>query len=106
MFDADRIGDGRCNVGPIELSIHLEPSARPAGPAQVAVRVRNACDRRLELGSVIVGFSWAGHGVVSHRFLRHGWQSWSYTGACDLGPDGEREFPSGPWLRGLHHAVG
>ncbi len=106
VFDADRLGNGTRNVGPIELTTQLEAAAHPAGHAQARVRVRNGCDRRLELGSVIVGFAWTRHGVVSHRFLRHGWQSWSYTGACPLGPEGERAFPSGPWLRGMHHAVG
>mgnify|MGYP000701681118 CR=1 FL=1 len=30
------------------------------------------------------------------RFLKNGWQSWSYTGVRELDPAGEREFPSGP----------
>jgi alpha-galactosidase len=110
VFDADQPADGTqmigTDVGPIELTTHLEASTRPAGHAHVAIRVRNRCDRPVELGSVIVGFDWVGHGVTSHRFLRHGWQSWSYTGTRELGSEGEREFPSGPWLRGMHHAVG
>ncbi len=103
VFDADRLSDGTQPVGPIELTTQ---TVRGDGHTQIAVRVRNAADRPLELGSIIVGFAWTGHGVFSHRFLRNGWQSWSYTGTRDLGPEGERAFPSGPWLRGLHHAVG
>jgi alpha-galactosidase len=40
------------------------------------------------------------------RYLRHGWQSWSLTETRALDDPAEPEFPSGDWLRGLHHAMG
>jgi alpha-galactosidase len=63
-------------------------------------------DRELFVQSVGIGFRWSGHGAAALRFLRHGWQSWSFTGSRELDPRGEPAFPSGAWLRGMHHAVG
>ena len=72
----------------------------------VEIDVTNCGERPLFLESVSVGLVWCGHGACSHRFLRHGWQSWSYTGYRDLDETGEPPFPSGAWLRGMHHCVG
>ena len=74
--------------------------------ATLEIDVKNCGDRPLYLESVSVGVEWCGHGARSHRFLRHGWQSWSYTGYRDLDEAGEPAFPSGAWLRGMHHCVG
>ncbi|MEE8580700.1 MAG: HAD-IB family phosphatase [Myxococcota bacterium] len=69
--------------------------------------VRNLSDRDVQLESVVMGLRWTGRWAEGPiRFLRHGWQSWSQTGVRDLDPDGEPAFPSGEWLRGMHHAVG
>ena len=94
---------GRCRVGPLELRVDVEVGAEVAS---LRAMLRNASDRDLILDSVVLGFRWTGHGARSFRFLRHGWQSWSFTGARDLDERGEPEFPSGPWLRGMHHAAG
>lgn len=72
----------------------------------MSLRLRNASEQPFEVASVVVGFSWRDHGVASHRFLRHGWQSWSYTGTAELDAGGVPEFPSGSWLRGMHHGTG
>ena len=68
--------------------------------------MRNVSDRAVGLAAVVLGFRWTGREAGALRFLRHGWQSWSFTGGRALDERGEPEFPSGPWLRGLHHAVG
>jgi alpha-galactosidase len=85
----------------------LEVSAESTGDvATVDARVHNRSDREVHLASALFGFRWSGHGATSFRFLRHGWQSWSFTGVRELDAAGEPEFPSGPWLRGMHHALG
>jgi alpha-galactosidase len=94
---------GRHRSGPLELEVDL---ASDTQAATARVQVRNASDGPVHLESVIVGFRWLGAGAASLRFLKHGWQSWSFTGARDLDPAGEPEFPSGAWLRGMHHARG
>jgi alpha-galactosidase len=90
-------------VGPLELQIELETTR---DVAHLDIRVRNPADRPLRLESAVLGMRWSGHGVRDLRFLRHGWQSWSFTGARALDEAGEPAFESGSWLRGLHHAVG
>jgi alpha-galactosidase len=99
----DRLAPGERRLGPLELWVEV---AAAGAAATVDVVVRNASEQEVYLESVILGFRWARHGVESLRFLRHGWQSWSFTGARVLDDRGEPEFPSGPWLRGMHHAVG
>jgi alpha-galactosidase len=90
-------------VGPLE--IELASDTRDAH-ATLELAVRNPGAAPLWLQSAGLGLRWTRHGTASLRFLRHGWQSWSFTGARDLDGSGEVRFPSGPWLRGLHHAVG
>ena len=68
--------------------------------------VSNPGPRPVFLHAVVLGFRWKRSGAGSLRFLQHGWQSWSATGARDLDAAGEPAFPSGPWLRGIHHAHG
>jgi alpha-galactosidase len=94
---------GASRLGPLELHVELESEGELS---HIDTRVRNASERPLRLESVVLGFRWNCHGARSLRFLRHGWQSWSYTGARALDEGGEPPFPSGAWLRGLHHAVG
>lgn len=74
--------------------------------ATLAIAVLNRGNGPIHLESIMLGLRWCGHGTASHRFLRHGWQSWSHTGYRDLDDAGEPPFPSGPWLRGLYHCVG
>jgi alpha-galactosidase len=94
---------GLQRLGNLEISVRVDPDG---DVATVAARVQNRSDRALHLASTLFGFRWSGHGATSFRYLRHGWQSWSASCVRDLDAAGEPEFPSGPWLRGMHHAVG
>ncbi|MGI9592027.1 MAG: glycoside hydrolase family 36 protein, partial [Myxococcota bacterium] len=89
--------------GPVEVQLDL---ARAGVTAQLDARLRNSGAEALGIESLVLGFRWQPPQPGALRFLRHGWQSWSETGARDLDPAGEPPFPSSPWLRGLHHAVG
>jgi hypothetical protein len=93
---------GRVRVGMLELQIG---AARDGDSASFDLVVRNAGDRPLHCESVVVGFHWTGAPASGLRFLQHGWQSWSFAGARELDAAGEPAFPSGAWLRGLHHAL-
>ncbi len=94
---------GRARVGALELEIALDAAGETAS---FDLAARNAAAEPVFVQSVILGLRWSGHGATSLRFLRHGWQSWSQSGPRDLDPRGEPAFPSGPWLRGMHHAQG
>jgi alpha-galactosidase len=94
---------GTARVGPLSL----RASARADGDAALLeAALRNASDRPVRCESVVLGLRWVGAGASPLRFLRHGWQSWSATGARDLDAAGASEFPSPSWLRGMHHALG
>ena len=94
---------GSARIGPLELRV----DARRDGDAAILeLAVRNAGDEPIHCESAAIGLRWSGAPASSLRFLRHGWQSWSFTGARDLDAAGEPAFQSGPWLRGLHHALG
>jgi alpha-galactosidase len=95
--------EGATRVEPFELSVSVE--AGGAG-ARVDSSVRNLWDSPQRLESVVLGFRWTAPAAGSLRFLKNGWQSWSSTGSLELDDEGEAEFPSGPWLRGMHHALG
>ncbi len=97
------LAEGSVRLGP--LALRMGASA-DGGAASLELAVRNASDRAVHCECVVVGLRWTGAGASALRFLRHGWQSWSFTGARDLDAAGEPAFPSGPWLRGLHHALG
>lgn len=94
---------GQRRLAGLEVEVALETHA---ASAWVHLRARNRGDRPVRLDAAVLGLRWTDHGLTSHRYLRHGWQSWSFTGARSLDAAGEPTFPSGPWLRGLHHAVG
>jgi len=96
---------GETRLGPLAVTADVHPEPDGDG-ARVEASVRNVCDRPVRVASVILGLRWTGAPAGPLRFLRHGWQSWSFTGSRDLDEFGEPPFPSGPWLRGLHHAVG
>jgi alpha-galactosidase len=116
--EPERSGDGRIpslafaegvlragsqRLGPFELRLAVDAEGEAAS---FDVLVRNGAERPVHLESIVLGFRWAGPGGGGLRFLKHGWQSWSFTGSRELDADGEPPFPSGPWLRGLHHALG
>jgi len=90
-------------LGPFELTVSLDAAG---DVASYDLLVRNRSERPLHLESVVLGFRWTQIETGALRFLRHGWQSWSFTGARALDGAGEPAFPSGPWLRGIHHSVG
>ena len=104
----DPLDSGARRVGPLELQ--LETRKRGA-LATIDWSVRNVSSEPVALESVFVGLCWPRAGQASGpgnglRFLRNGWQSWSFTGMRDLDSAGQEPFPSGEWLRGLHHARG
>ena len=100
--DALEPGLRRPGEGPIEVNL-----GRTAHGTATTLELElfHCGDQPVFVESVSVGLCWMGHGAHSHRFLRHGWQSWSFTGYRDLDSSGEPAFPSGPWLRGMHHCV-
>jgi alpha-galactosidase len=85
----------------VTLGIRIDGSS-----ARIEPVLRNTSERPLSVGALVLGFRWAPPSVASLRFLRHGWQSWSVTEGRELDDAGEPAFPSGPWLRGMFHAVG
>ncbi|HEX2484960.1 MAG TPA: glycoside hydrolase family 36 protein, partial [Myxococcota bacterium] len=96
-----RVGAQR--LGPLELRLGADLAGEHA---ELDVALRNTSQAPVHVDAVILGFRWIGAPAGSLRFLKHGWQSWSFTGSRALDDAGEPAFPSGPWLRGLHHAVG
>jgi alpha-galactosidase len=93
---------GSQRLGPFELQLGVDAEGEGAS---FDLAVRNAGDRTQHLDAVVIGLRWRGAPEGALRFLRHGWQSWSFTGAQDLDDAGTSPFPSGPWLRGFHHFV-
>ena len=96
-----KAGSQRC--GPFELSCALDAGDENAS---VDVVIRNLSDAPLHVEALVVGLGWSGPELDAVRFLRHGWQSWSVTEGRSLDEEGAPPFPSGPWLRGMHHGVG
>jgi alpha-galactosidase len=94
---------GAHRLSGIELRVEVDADAAVASFDLVA---SNPGPRPVSLNAVVLGFRWKRPRGGSLRFLRNGWQSWSETGARDLDDAGEPAFPSGPWLRGMHHALG
>src|SRR5262245_5147095 len=97
------LAEGSARVGALALRVRVRPEGEVA---TVEAAARNAGERAVHCESVVVGLRWAGAGAPSLRFLRHGWQSWSETGARELDAAGAPAFPSGAWLRGAFHARG
>jgi len=86
--------------------LEIELERRELGESvRFQLTVRNASNSEIWVESAVLGFRFEGYGSRELRFLRHGWQSWSFTGARDLDPAGTPEFQSGAWLRGMHHAL-
>jgi alpha-galactosidase len=96
------LAPGVQRLGPFAVALALD-AADESASFDCAVTSRAAEPVRLE--AVVLGFRWAGAGREL-RFLRHGWQSWSFSAGRALDDAGEPAFPSGPWLRGMHHALG
>jgi alpha-galactosidase len=96
-----RDGQGALDGFEVRVSIAQEGSR---ATCRVALRNVSGCVRRLD--ACILGLRWRPRRASGLRFLKHGWQSWSFTGGRALEASGDPPFPSGPWLRGLHHALG
>ncbi len=93
---------GTLHLGPIEITLAIDVAEDIAG---IDAAVRNGASEPLYLDALVLGFRWNAPDLRALRFLRHGWQSWSYTGSRDLDAAGEPPFPSGTWLRGMFHAL-
>ncbi|HVH06371.1 MAG TPA: HAD-IB family phosphatase [Myxococcota bacterium] len=93
---------GTERLGPLEARLSVDAEGESAS---FDLRIRNAGRTPVRVESVVLGFRWLGPPAGALRFLKHGWQSWSYTGSQELDAAGEPAFPSGAWLRGFHHAV-
>lgn len=102
-FAADGLAPGVRRLGPLELEIERVDHGEAATFDLV---LRNVGSAPVQVESLWLGLRWTGFAPGPLRFLRHGWQSWSFTGALDLDAEGTPEFPSGEWLRGMHHGVG
>jgi len=94
---------GAQTLGPFATHLALDAGG---DVARLDVGVENLAEAPVYLESVLLGFRWRGPESEAVRFLRHGWQSWSFTGGQPLDEAGEPAFSSGAWLRGLHHGLG
>jgi alpha-galactosidase len=103
VFAEGRLRAGAQRLGPLELRLAVDAEGEAAS---FDLGVANRGDAPVHVEALLLGFRWLGAPAEGLRFLRHGWQSWSFTGSRDLDAEGEPPFPSGPWLRGLHHGVG
>jgi alpha-galactosidase len=74
--------------------------------ALIEVEVRNPTAHPIRVDALVVGLSWRAPATGALRLLRQGFQSWSPIEARELDGAGEPAFPSGPWLRGMFHALG
>ena len=90
-------------AGPLAFSLTC---ARQGDAATIDWHVHNHSDAPIRLDAAVLGARWTDRPPGSVRFLRHGWQSWSFSGMRTLDPHGEPAFPGAAWIRGMHHAVG
>lgn len=102
-FAVDDLRAGERRVGPIAVDLVRIEQNHSASFEPV---VRNPGEVPVFVESLVLGFRANGLGAGSLRFLRNGWQSWSLTTTKLLDEAGEPGFPSGSWLRGMHHVVG
>lgn len=93
---------GTQEVGPfrVRLACDIEGEC-----ATYELSLRNGAERPLRLEALGLGFRWRPPRLAAPRFLRQGWQSWSFAGGWPLDEVGEPPFPSGPWLRGFHRGL-
>jgi 2-hydroxy-3-keto-5-methylthiopentenyl-1-phosphate phosphatase len=92
---------GPQQLGPLELQVEL---AQEGAAALAIPRVRNASAQPVRLDAVVLGFRWRRPGLASVQFLRHGWQSRSYSGSGPLEPrDGAADRAAEP--RGAVHCA-
>jgi alpha-galactosidase len=97
-------GDAEVACGPLRIAMSVEARA---DRALWRLRLRNGGAEPLLVDAVGLGFRWrppGGATAAGWRLLRQGFQSWSFAGGVALDDAGTPPFPSGPWLRGFHHA--
>ncbi|MED5262957.1 MAG: HAD-IB family phosphatase [Myxococcota bacterium] len=99
-YGTDRPLAGTRRIGPLAFELSALDHREAA---TLEGRVSNVGRDPVAVESVVVGFRWSPPRPAPLRYLKHGWQSWSYTGVRDLDAAGEPAFPSSPWLRSLHH---
>jgi alpha-galactosidase len=102
-LDQGWLAPGTQQIGPFRLRVACDAQGECA---TYELSVCNAASEPLRLDALGLGFDWRGPAPRALRFLRQGWQSWSFAGARELDERGEPPFPSGPWLRGFHHVLG
>ena len=94
-------------LGALRLEVELDRHA-VAGSARIAARLHAADGatgpERVDRVAIAFEVPCAPRGELA--FLRNGWGSWSLNEVATIRPDGDAPFPSGEWLRGMHHAVG
>lgn len=91
------------NLGPLTVTVNPVHHGRAS---TIEWNVHNPTSEPVGVDSVILGARWTGRPPGPLRFLRHGWQSWSFSGFRALDKAGEPAFPAGAWMRGMHHALG
>jgi alpha-galactosidase len=95
---------GTHRLGPFEISVSADLRG---SAATFDVAIRSLASEPLYAEAIVLGVRWRPSADESDlRFLRNGWQSWSFCGARELDAKGAVPFPSGPWLRGMFHAIG
>jgi alpha-galactosidase len=100
---SSELAPGTCALGGFEVELERSDHARGC---TLRPTLRNIGAEPVQVESLVLHLRWCGHGQRSLRFLQHGWQSWSLTEASALDTEGTPEFPSGSWLRGMHHCLG
>lgn len=102
-IDEAPLAPGTARLGPVEVAVAFD-----VGDESLAIdaAVRSAAAAPIRLDSVVVALRWTPPDARALRFLRHGWQSWSFTGSQPLDDRGEPPLPSSSWLRGMFNAVG
>jgi hypothetical protein len=94
---------GQVALDGFEVRVSIDQAGSRA-TCRVALRNVSGSVRRLD--ACVLGLRWRPPRACGLRFLKHGWQSWSFTGGRELDAAGDPPFPSGPWLRGFHHVLG
>jgi alpha-galactosidase len=102
-FREGPLAPGTLRLGPVEVTLAVDVADDVVG---IDAAVRSAAEEPIRLDALVLGFRWVPPDARSLRFLRHGWQSWSFTGSRDLDAAGEPAFPNGAWLRGMFHTLG
>ena len=100
-FGPEFSSSGEQRLGPLRVELAI---ANRLESLQFEAQVANPSAAPVSVESVVLSLLWtppANAGAL--RYLKHGWQSWSFTGARNLDASADPAFPGSPWLRGLHH---